>query len=107
MPEKSEFVGFLSMKQLIKFKHMSHVMVLKIKINPWFYFDINPSFTCQECKFEILLFLSIFRRYDCSLMRKVNQLCKSCFMNLLINKKSALKDLHSCRYVQIFFFCLF
>ena len=34
MPEKSEFVGFLSMKQLIKFKHMSHVMVLKIKLNP-------------------------------------------------------------------------
>ena len=37
-------------------------------------------------------------------MRKIKQLCKSCFMKLLINKKGALKDLHFCRYVQIFFF---
>ena len=28
-------------------------------------------------------------------------------MKLLINKKGALKDLHCCRYVQIFFFVVY
>lgn len=105
VPEKPEFVGALPMKQVVKFKHVSHIMVLKIKINPQFYFDINASFTCQECKFEILL-LRIFKRYDCSLMRKVKQLCKSCFLKLLINKMLP-KDLYCCRYIHIFFFVCF
>lgn len=103
VPEKPEFVGALPVKQVIKFKHVSHIMVLKIKINPQFYFDINASFTCQECKFEILL-LRIFKRYDCSLMRKVKQLCKSCFLKLLINKKKYFLRIYTVVGIYIFSF---